>query len=358
MTFANPLASVEEQAETLPGDNEIQQLASQINIYSMPSIQDFGSEIAQRTSQYTDQILEKARTADLDDTGEMLTEIVLAAQEFNLESFESALARTPVLSGLLKRFSKSKEKTIGRFETVKAQVERLVSDVEKTAAALDQRNNDYQTMYESVQDEHRILGLHVKAVELRLEDLVNELRTLSAETDDLETAERLAVLEAGQQALSKRADDLRVLQHSALQMLPMVRIIQSNTLALIDKFQTIRQLTLPAWKRAFMLALALDEQKNAVKLANTIDDTTNNLLRANAELLHQNAVTTAKANQRLVIDVDTLKDVHDKILKTLTDVRRVHQDGTHARKDALCELQRMRQQMLDGAKALSPDDAA
>ncbi len=109
-----------------------------------------------------------------------------------------------------------------------------------------------------------------------------------------------------------------------MQMLPMVRIIQSNNIALVDKFKTIRQLTLPAWKRAFVMALTLDEQKNAVELANTIDDATNSLMKRNAELLHQNSVATAKANQRLVVDVETLKHVHEEILQTLADVRDEH----------------------------------
>lgn len=362
MTNYNPLASIEDQVETVSEtageESEIQRLASQINIYSMPSIQDFGSEIAQRTGQFTDQVLEQARAGDLDETGNLLTEIVLAAQEFHLDSFENTLARTPIVSGLFKRFAKTREKAINRFETVKAQVDRLVNDVEKTAAVLEGRNNDYQSMYESVQDEHKTLGLHIQAIKIRLADIEADLPTVTASEDDLESTERAAVLEAGQHALLKRSDDLTVLQHSALQMLPMIRIIQSNTLTLIDKFQTIQQLTLPAWKRAFMLALALDEQRNAVKLANSIDDTTNKLLRTNANLLHQNAVSTAKSNQRLVIDIETLRDVHDKIILTLKDVRKAHEDGDRARKDALAELQTMRQQMLAGAQTSGEKNAA
>ncbi len=57
-----------------------------------------------------------------------------------------------------------------------------------------------------------------------------------------------------------------------------------------------------------MLSLTLNEQKNAVQLATHIDNTTNDLLQRNAELLHRTSVETAKANQRLVIDVETLKE--------------------------------------------------
>jgi uncharacterized protein YaaN involved in tellurite resistance len=156
----------------------------------------------------------------------------------------------------------------------------------------------------------------------------------------------------------KRADDMRVLQHAALQTLPMIRIIQSNNLTLIDKFHNIQQLTLPAWKRAFMLALTLDEQKNAVQLADSIDNATNAMMRRNAELLHSNSVATAKANQRLVVDVSTLKDVHEQILRTLQDVRREHEQGQAQRREALGELDRLRLEMAGAVKALAVGESA
>ena len=63
----------------------------------------------------------------------------------------------------------------------------------------------------------------------------------------------------------------------------------------------------------------LNEQKNSVQLANTIDDATNELLRRNADLLHQNSVDTAKANQRSVIDIETLEHVQNTLIKTVND---------------------------------------
>lgn len=333
-------------------DPEVARLAAQIDFNSPLSIQQFGSEIADRSAHYTDEILTAARAIDLGETGSQLNEIVVAAKKFDLESLNSALGRTPIFGGLLKRASLSKEKATAKFDSVKAQVEKLVSQVEATAELLNRRNRDYQSMYIGVREEHELLGKHVEALELRLVDLEGELSTLAHEAETLEVNERIAVLEATRNQMGKRADDLKVLQHAAMQTLPMVRIIQSNNLALVDKFQTIRQLTLPAWKRSFMLALTLDEQKNAVALASTIDDATNALMRRNAELLRQNSVATAKSNQRLVVDVETLREVHEKILLTLTDVRREHQEGAAQRRAAIGELERLRVEMADGVRAI------
>jgi uncharacterized protein YaaN involved in tellurite resistance len=119
-------------------------------------------------------------------------------------------------------------------------------------------------------------------------------------------------------------------------------MIQANNQMLVDKFHTIREITVPAWKRQFMLALTLNEQRNAVQLATKIDDTTNDLLKRNAELLHRNSVETAKANQRLVIDVDTLQKVQATLIQTVEDVIKIQREGAAHRKAAEKEIQGMR----------------
>lgn len=336
-------------------DSEIARLASTIDFYSPLSIQAFGGEVAERSARYTDEILKNARAVDLEETGSKLNQIVLAAQQFDLDSLDNTLTKTPVIGGLLKRFVMSKEKVLARFETVKSQVDKLVSRVEATADLLNRRNRDYQAIYDGVRQEYVDLGLHINAIEVRLSELDTLMSNPDLSGGELEANERSEVLESSRNLLSKRADDLRVLQHSAMQTLPMVRIIQSNNLSLVDKFQTIRQLTLPAWKRAFMLALTLDEQKSAVELASTIDNATNMMMRRNAALLHQNSVATAKANQRLVIDIDTLRDVHEKILLTLSDVRKQHDEGAVERRNAIAELERLRSEMSEGVKAIGLD---
>jgi uncharacterized protein YaaN involved in tellurite resistance len=359
MTNANALArdlDIKADGATSSPDPEVQRLAATIDFYSPLSIQEFGCEVAERCAEYTDKILQSARTSDLDETGTQLTQIVVAAQQFDLDSLDNALSRTPLIGTLIKRFVTSREKALARFETVKSQVDKLVSRVEATAELLSRRNRDYQAMYDGVRQEHALLDRHVKAIDLRLADLDAELARVDITGNDLDANERAAVLEASRNQLAKRADDMKVLQHSAMQTLPMVRIIQSNNLSLVDKFHTIRQLTLPAWKRAFMLALTLDEQRNAVELATTIDDATNALMRRNAELLHQNSVATAKANQRLVVDIDTLRDVHEQILRTLSDVRKEHQQGTADRQKAIAELERLRGEMSAGVKGIGLAD--
>ena len=341
--------------EELP-DQQVARLAASIDFSSPMTVQQFGKDIAERSVHYTDHVLSVARSSELADTGKQLNQIVSAIQAFDLDSLDNARTRLPVIGKLLRHFATSKEKALARFDSVKSQVDKLVDQVENTASLLGRRNDEFQQMYEGVQSEHHALGQHIAALRLRLADLENTIAAIGKESGGIERDERLSMLLATQKQMEKRADDMTVLQHSALQTLPMVRIIQSNNLALIDKVQNIRQLTLPAWKRAFMLMLTLDEQRSAVELASTIDDATNAMLRRNAALLHQNSVATAKSNQRLVIDIDTLREVHETILRTLVDVKREHEEGAAGRRTALLELDRLRSEMRESVLQVTQAD--
>jgi uncharacterized protein YaaN involved in tellurite resistance len=112
---------------------------------------------------------------------------------------------------------------------------------------------------------------------------------------------------------------------------------------LVEKFYAIKNITLPAWKNQISLAISLHEQKNSVQLANSIDDATNDLLRRNADLLHQNSVDTARANQRSVIDVETLEHVQQTLIKSVNDVIQIQKEGQMKREQAEVKLKQLQQ---------------
>ena len=352
-TLAMPAGPVPTATLAAADPAEVARLLSTLDVASPISIMEFGRDVADRTAGYADALLETARAADLDGVGTQLGAIVVAAKGFNLSSFDNRWTHTPVVGGLIRKLSIGKTKMMSRFASVKSQVDGLVAEVEQTTRTLEKRSGDFQAMYDGVRAEHDSLNNHVAAIEACLVRVDAELDERGEPAADMDAAERTAVLKSSRAALAKRAADLKVLQHSALQTLPMVRVMQANNVALIDKFHVVRNLTLPAWKRAFLMTLTLEEQKEAAGLANSIDDATNAFMKRNADLLHENSVATAKANQRLVVDVETLRHVHDKVLETLNDVRAAHDAGAKSRENLTGELATLREEMAAGYRRVA-----
>ena len=324
-----------------PADAErVEQIRATLVDLSPANVQAYGRDAAAKTTQFSSELLDQVRNRDLDATGDKLGEVVRTARSLNLNAF-SGRSKVPVIGPMLDRMRNARGELVQKFSTTNQQIGQLMQDVSRQQDELAKRVRDFDRMHAIVVDERQELGRHVVAGKLRLGELEAERAALEGR-DEPEARDRRQAVDQAARLLEKRVGDLQLLRHAAEQSLPMIRMIQANAMQLIEKFATVRDITIPAWKRSFAIQLSLNEQKNAVELANAIDDATNELMRRNADLLHENSVATARANQRGVIDVETLQHVHEKLIQTVEDVRQIHRDGIDKRRQAEQDLARMR----------------
>lgn len=304
------------------------------------SIAEYGKNIATKTASYTDELLDLVKNKDLDETGQKLNEVVQVAQQLNTSSIVNSKKNSGFLSGLLNKVRGVKQSFDQNFDSTKDQIDRLVKEIDVSQSGLKQRVNTLDHMFGAVQEEYKQLGIYAAAGKLKQIDLQQQIQSLTQQdlSKDQQLTQQLYDLNHLSNNLEKRVSDLQVLQQSAMQTLPMIRIIQSNNLMLVDKFYAIKNITLPAWKNQISLAISLQEQKNSVQLANQIDDATNELLKRNADLLHQNSVDTARANQRSVIDIETLEHVQNTLINTVNDVIQIQKEGMQKRDEAAVRL--------------------
>ena len=318
---------------------EVMNVHKELDNIDQMAVAEYGKNIATKTSSYTDDLLNLVQNKDLDETGKKLNQVVTVAQQLNSGNLlNQDNKKGGFLSGLFNKFKGAKQSFQLQFNSTKEQIDVLVKEIETSQTGLKNRVDLLDKMYESVQEEHHTLGVYVAAGQLKQKELAQQISALTQLEQDQATVQQIYDLNHAANNLEKRVHDLQMLQQSALQTLPMIRIIQSNNLMLVDKFYAIKNITLPAWKNQISLALSLNEQKASVELANTIDDATNEMLRRNAELLHSNSVNTAKANQRSVIDVATLEHVQNTLIKTVNDVIQIQQEGMQQRVQATEKL--------------------
>lgn len=325
-------------AEVMDAHKELAEISTTV-------VAEYGKNIANKTSTYTDELLALVQNKDLDATGQKLNQVVQVAQQLNTSSILNKSKSSGFFGGLLSKFKSAKQSFDQHFNTTKEQIDALVKEIESSQSGLKARVGTLDKMFDAVQEEYKQLGVYIAAGQLKQQDIQQQIATLANQEQDQQTTQQIYDLNHLANNLEKRVSDLQVLQQSAMQTLPMIRIIQSNNLMLVDKFYAIKNITLPAWKNQISLAISLQEQKNSVQLAKAIDDTTNDLLRRNAELLHQNSVDTAKANQRSVIDVETLEHVQNTLIKTVNDVIQIQKEGMQKRAEATTRLRALQESL-------------
>ncbi|WP_367382808.1 toxic anion resistance protein [Stenotrophomonas cyclobalanopsidis] len=236
------------------------------------------------------------------------------------------------------------ELLLQQFSDTNAQIEQLLGDVGVQQALMGKRVGEFDHMHEIVREERHALGLYAAAGKQRLAELQAEQRAGQG-SDDPQQRIRQSEVDNAIRLIEKRVSDLQLMQHAADQSLPMIRLIQANALQLIEKFNTVREITIPSWKRQFAIQLSLGEQKAAVELSSASDDASNEMMRRNADLLRRASVDTARSNQRGVIDVATLRHVHDQLIATVEEVRSIHREGMQQRRQAEVELSRLREDL-------------
>ena len=311
------------------------------------SVAEYGKDISSNTNNCTTEILSLVKNKDLDETGSKLNQVSTVARSLNknpLVAKDSPFSKLPIIGSLFASVSKARQTFTDNFNSTHEQVTTLVKEIETNQGGLKNRIKLLDTMFDNVNEDYRNLGLHVGAGHLKLKEIQDEISELtSGNKEDANVTQRIFDLNSLYNNLDKRLHDLYTLQQSAMQTLPMIRIIQSNNLMLIDKFYTVQHVTIPSWRNQMTLALSLEEQKNSVELANVIDNATNEILKRNATLLHTNSVATAKANQRSIIDVSTLEFVQGQLIKTVNDVIQIQKEGVQKRDEATIRLKALQQ---------------
>lgn len=171
-----------------------------------------------------------------------------------------------------------------------------------------------EVLYKHNEQFHNNLTVYLEAGKRKLEDARNralpELLAKAAAHELSMEAQKARDLSEQINQFERRLHDLQLSRTITVQTAPQIRLIQSNNRVLAEKIQASLLTTIPVWKNQMVLALSLRSQQNAAKMQKSVSDTTNEIMRKNAELLGQAAVDTAREVERSIVDVETLREVH------------------------------------------------
>ena len=117
-----------------------------------------------------------------------------------------------------------------------------------------------------------------------------------------------------------------------------IRLVQTNAVVLSDKINSTLVNTLPLWKNQMVIALGMAHSKEAIKAQQMVSNTTNEILKKNAEMLHTSTVDIATENERGIVDLETLQHTNEELIATLDDLIRIQDEGREKRRNAELEL--------------------
>ena len=320
---------------------QISEFSEKINLHDTETVLNYGVGAQKRLAEFSDAALEHVRTKDLDELGGVLAGLVT---DLKYDPDEE--------KGVFGIFKKGRHKA----DTVRAHYAKVESNLESVVKTLEDHQDTLtkdiavlDQLYEKNRTYFRELSMYIAAGKLAHSKAVGEelpaLQARAAQTGNPEDAQEANDFAALCERFEKKLYDIELTRSICLQNAPQIRLVQNNAVIMSDKINTAIVNTIPLWKNQMVISLGLAHSKEAIKAQTMVTDATNEMLKRNAELLHQTSVETAKANERGIVDMETLQETNAKLITTLDEIAAIQEEGRTKRKEAEAELSRMEESL-------------
>ena len=321
------------------------------DIKNPTAVSNYGASAQDNVAKFADEVLEYVKTSATGQVGDKLVSIVSIAKELNVSELNGTASKIPLIGGLIDSFNKRRDKFVAKFNSLKDQIDKVIVELDSTNEALSKRIRLLDQLYDHNMAEYQELDKLIKDGKVFLEDQQAQFESqrneavITGKISDPLVAQSYADWQSSIARFSKRISDLEAVQMMAVQSMPEIRMIQSNNQMLIEKFINAKGLTIPAWKKQFVLAVSLDESKKAANLADFMDNATNDFYKANADQLGQTSVQVAKANQRSIIDIESLQHMQNTLISTFEEMKKIESEGEAHRKQMSAQIGAMKKEL-------------
>ena len=323
----------------------VDDFAAKIDISNANHILQYGADAQAKITQFSDMALEKVRTKDLGSVGDTLSSLVVELKGFDPNEQKKGFF------GLFKKAGASIAELKAKYDKAEVNVEKVVDVLEGHQITLTKDIAVLDEMFKANMTNFKQLSLYIVAGKKKLEEVQNvtipAMQAKAAETGAMEDAQAANDYANLANRFEKKLHDLDLTRTVSLQMGPQIRLIQNNETLMVEKIQTTLLNTIPLWKSQMVLALGLAHSEQAMQAQKAVSDTTNELLKKNAELLKQTTVGVAQESERGIVDIETLKHTNQMLIDTLDEVVKIQNDGRAKRKAAEVELMNIETQLKD-----------
>ena len=317
---------------------QVDEFSKKIDITDSNLVLQYGSAAQKSVSSFSESALGKVRTKDLGAVGEDLTELVVELKGFGEEEKKG-------FAGLFKKQRNKLEVMKAQYSKAETNVEKIVQNLENHQITLMKDIAMFDQMYELNLKYYKELTMYIVAGKKRLAAVqTNEVALLRQQAEasgKAEDAQAYNDMVQMCERFEKKLHDLELTRVISVQMGPQIRLLQNNDTLMVEKIQSSLVNTIPLWKSQMVLALGLEHSRQATAAQSAVNETTNELLKKNADMLKMGTIATAREAERSVVDIETLQHTNEQLISTLDEVLNIQREGAAKRKAAEVELGRI-----------------
>ena len=333
---AEQILSEEEQAA-------VAAFANQIDLTNSNMILQYGAGTQKKMADFSEMALEKVRTKDLGEVGELLSNVVGELKDFDEDEEEKGFF------SIFKKTSNKLDKMKSKYAKAETNINQICQVLEDHQVLLMKDIATLDKMYELNLTYFKELSMYILAGKRKLEEVrAGKLQEMiqKAQISGLpEDAQAARDLDSMCNRFEKKIHDLELTRTISMQTAPQIRLVQSNDSLMVEKIQSTIVNTIPLWKSQMVLALGVEHSIQAAEAQREVTDMTNELLKRNAEKLKLATIETAKESERGIVEMETLKTTNQALITTLDEVMKIQEEGRQKRREAEVEMQRLEDEL-------------
>ena len=311
----------------------VDEFVKQIDLSNSNIVLQYGVGAQKKIASFSEKTLNSVKTKDLGEVGNLLSSVVTELKSFGF--FKTGANK---ITALRANYEKA-EKNVDEISKI---LENHQITLMKDISLLDQ-------MYKLNEQYFKELSMYIlagqkKLDQVRNEELPNMLKEAENSPNSI-TAQKANDLRDLATRFEKKLHDLELTRMVSLQMAPQIRMVQSSNAVMVEKIQSTIVNTIPIWKNQMVLSLGVYHNSQAAEAQKKVTDLTNDLLRKNADTLKMSTIETARATERGIVDVETIRHTNEQLISALDEVRNIQIEGHENRLKAKQELMAMEQEL-------------
>lgn len=292
--------------------NEISKYKHNLDINDLNSISSYGFDLQEKLGRESTSLSSDLKTADYDEIGEQLVDLTTEITSINIGEI-----KTKGLLGFLKKNVKKGKLNIvaiqSQYDSVSVTVDKIASELANRAQSLGSDNDTAQQMMNQNQNYQLEIRSYIDELKLAKSDLKEKLKTSEDDFEKGRINRSLDIMSRREKDLASSLALART-QHDSLQL-----AIAGN-IELIQDLHTAIHTAIPTWKSNLNLRAIIHNQEVGVKVKAAISETTNAMIKSNADTIRNSAVAIADESNRSVVDVETIEYAQNAMLDAIKQV--------------------------------------
>ena len=320
------VADRQQMNETLTNSEEVDALVSTIEVNNLETIVSFGAEAAEEIAKASDVVLNSMSMSQLDESSEMLESLSKIMSKFDPSELQENKGLFNKLFGNMK---KQLEKILDKYHTMGEEVDKIYVQLREYEGEIKQSNRKLEQMFDANVDYYHQLVKYILAGEQGCRELEAYIAQRQADfeaTGDNSIQLELAGLNNALMMLEQRTQDLRTAENVAMQSIPMIKTMEFSNYNLVRKINSAFIVTLPVFKQALAQAILLKRQRIQAEAMSALDKKTNEMLIKNAQNTVEVSKATAKMASGSSIQIETLETTWRTITSGIEETKRIQED--------------------------------